>query len=168
MSSSRTAQRRPSRGHWERRVPSLRAPKAGLDARLRAFFLTCLLFIVTLGVGWMVWSIIEWRHGRTVSFRLTGLRVVRRADGRAVGLGRSLLRNALLCTVLLLPTIIVCVLLAVAFVMGASPPNDLLTKARSAPWDVLTGTEVLDERRQTAGLSVFVPGSTASNEVSMN
>jgi hypothetical protein len=52
--------------------------------------------------------------------------------------------------------------------MGASPPTDLLTKARLAPWDLLTGTEVLDERSQITGLSVFAPGSTAENHISMN
>jgi hypothetical protein len=168
MSSSHTAQRGASRGHPVPPVPRLRAPTASVNARFRAFFLTCLLVVVTLVVGWLVWSIVEWRHGRTVSYRLTGLRVVRRADGRAIGLGRSVLRNAVLCTLLLVPTILVCVLLAVVFFMGASPPEDLLTRARSAPWDLITGTEVLDERSQIAGLSVFTPGRVARSGVSMN
>jgi RDD family len=168
MSAPRTVQRRASRGDWQPGVPNLRAPDASVNARFRAFFLTCLLFVATLGVGWMVWSVVEWRHGRTVSYRITGLRVVRRADARPVGLGRSLLRNALLCTVLLVPTIIVCVLLGVVFLMGASPPNDLLTKPRTAPWDWLTATEVLDERGQIAGLTVFTPERIGGNEVSMN
>ena len=128
MSSSRTALRRSSRGSWASRPPILRAPDARVTARLRAFALTCLLVVITLGVGWMVWSVVEWRHGRTVSYRLTGLRVVSRTDGRPIGLGRSVLRNAVCCTILLIPTIAFCVVLAVAFVMGASPPNDLLTK----------------------------------------
>ena len=168
MSSSRIAQRRPSRGHPQPKVPSLRAPDASVNARFHAFFLTCFLFVVTLGVGWMVWSLVEWRHGRTVSYRFTGLRVVRRADGRPVGLGRSIIRNGVCCTVLLVPTIAACALLGVVFLMGASPPNDLLTKARFAPWDLLTGTEVLDERRQMTGLSVFTPGGTVENRISMN
>jgi RDD family len=168
MSPSRTAQRRSSRGHFEDRVPSLRAPLASENARLRAFFLTCLLFVATLGVGWMAWSIVEWRHGRTVSYRLLGLRVVRRGDARPVGFIRSFFRNGVLCTVLLIPTIIACVLLAVVFFMGASPPDDLLTKARSAPWDLLTRTEVLDERSQIAGLTIFTPATIAHNRVDMN
>ena len=47
--------------------------------------------------------------------------------------------------VLLLPTLVACSLLAVAFVMGASPPDGLLRQPRAAPWDVLTRTEVVDE-----------------------
>jgi hypothetical protein len=77
---------------------------------------------------------------------LTGLRVVRQSDSRPIGLCRSIVRNAICCTLLLVPTIIVCAVLALAFVMGASPPDDLLKKARRAPWDVLTGTKVLDQR----------------------
>ncbi len=169
MSSSRIVQRRPSRRSWASRPPNLRAPDAGVNARLRAFALTCLLVVITLGVGWIVWSIVEWRHGRTASYRITGLRVVSRADGRPIGLTRSLLRNAVFCTILLIPTIAACVVLAVAFVMGASPPNDLLTRPRLAPWDLLTGTEVLDERSQVTALSAFTPQhAPPSDSASMN
>jgi uncharacterized RDD family membrane protein YckC len=161
MRSSRIAQQRFAGANWAPRPANLRAPEASLSVRLRAFALTCLLFVVTLGVGWLVWSVLEWRHGRTVSYHFTGLRVVASADGRRIGLARSVLRNALCCTVLLIPTVLVCVLLAVAFVMGASPPSDLLTKARRAPWDILTGTDVLDERSQAAGLAPFAPEPSA-------
>jgi hypothetical protein len=127
-----------------------RPPAAGFGLRVKAFGLTLLLIVVTLGVGWMVWSVVEWRHGRTASYRLTGLRVVRRSDGTPIGLGRSIVRNALCCTLLLIPTLLVCVLSAFAFVMGASPPNGLLRQPRSAPWDLLTDTRVVDERSRAA------------------
>lgn len=169
MSSSRIAHRRPSRRSWASRPPNLRAPAASVNARLRAFALTCLLFVITLAIGWLVWSVVEWRHGRTVSYRMTGLRVVSRTDGRPIGLTRSLVRNAVCCTILLIPTIAVCLVLALAFVMGASPPNDLLTKARSAPWDLLTATEVLDERSKITALSTFTPQQAPRGDsVSMN
>ncbi len=168
MSSSRIVQRRTSRSNWEPRTPNLRAPGASTGARLRALSLTCLFFVVTLGIGWTVWTVLEWRHGRTASYRLTGLRVVRRRDGRPIGLARSFLRNGICCVVLLIPTVIVCLMLAIAFVMGASPPNDLLSKPRFAPWDLLTGTEVLDERSRVVRLSNFAPGSPVDERVSMN
>ena len=66
---------------------------AGLGRRIKALLLTALLVVVTLGVGWLVWSVVEWRRGRTASFRLTDLRVVRRSDGRPIGLARSLRRT---------------------------------------------------------------------------
>jgi hypothetical protein len=108
--------------------------------------ITVALVVATLGVGWLVWSVFEWRHGRTASYRLTGLRVVRRSSGQPIGLCRSVVRNAVCCTLLLVPVIVACVLIGFAFVMGASPPNDLLRKPRRAPWDILTDTEVLNER----------------------
>ena len=119
---------------------------AGLGRRIKALLLTMLLVCVTLVVGWLVWSVVEWRRGSTASFRLTGLRVVRRSDGRPIGMVRSILRNAICCTLLLVPTIVACCLLALAFVMGASPPDRLLLEPRTAPWDLLTRTEVVSER----------------------
>jgi hypothetical protein len=123
-------------------------PGASLGVRIKALMLTFVLIVVTLGVGWMVWSIVEWRHGRTVSFKLMGLRVVRTSGGRPIGLATSLLRNALLCSVLFVPTMVTCIVVALAFVMGASPPEDLLSKPRNAPWDRLTKTTVVQERRR--------------------
>jgi len=72
------------------------------------------------------------------------LRVVRRFDGRPIGLGRSVLREAC-CALLLVPTLVACCFLALGFVMGASPPEGLFGQSRRAPWDVLTRTAVVDE-----------------------
>lgn len=146
-------------------------PEASFGVRIKALLFTLLLIVVTLGVGWLAWSVVEWRHGRTVSFKLMGLRVVRASDGRPIGLGLSLLRNALLCTVLLIPTVLTCIVLALAFVMGASPPEGLLTKPRHAPWDRLTKTTVVQERRRSFSRGKYAPLSEwppANEPVSMN
>ena len=146
-------------------------PAASFGVRIKALLLTFCLVLATLGVGWLLWSVLEWRRGSTASFRLTGLRVVRRSDGTPIGLGRSLVRNALLCTVLLIPTIFACIVIAFTFVMGASPPNDLFSKPRHAPWDRLSWTTVVQERRRPfsrgkyARLSEWPP---ANEPVSLN
>lgn len=146
-------------------------PAASFGARIKALLLTFCLVVATLGVGWLLWSVLEWRRGRTASFHVTGLRVVRQSDGSPIGLGLSILRNAILCSVLLLPTMVACVVIALAFVMGASPPNDLFSKPRNAPWDRLTKTMVVQERRRPfsrgkyAHLSEWPP---ANEPVSLN
>lgn len=146
-------------------------PEASFGTRIKALLLTLCLVVATLGVGWLLWSIAEWRQGRTVSYRLLGLRVVRRSDGTPVGLGRSIMRNAVLCTILLPPTMLLCVVIAIAFVMGASPPDDLFSKPRATPWDSLTKTMVVQQPRRRfsrgkyAHLSEWPP---ANEPVSMN
>jgi hypothetical protein len=133
-------------------------PAAGLGRRIEAVALTVVLLIVTLVVGWLVWSVFEWRHGRTPSYRLLGLRVVRRSDERPIGLGRSLLRSGICCPVMVVPTILIGGLVGLCFAFGASPPDGLLRQPRSAPWDLVTATTVLDERAQPSGK----PATTAA------
>lgn len=121
-------------------------PAASLGRRIEALALTVLLLIVTLVIGWLVWSVFEWRHGRTPSYRLLGLRVVTRTDERPIGVGRSFLRSGVCCPVMVVPTVVIGGLVGLCFAMGASPPDGLLTQPRTAPWDFVTATKVLDAR----------------------
>jgi hypothetical protein len=122
------------------------------------FCSTCTLFYTAQWVG-ALWQrsltdsehvlvvsvgVIEWRSGRTPGYRRADLRVVRRSDGRPIGLGRSLLREVC-CALLLLPTLVACCFLALGLVMGASPPGGMFAQSRHAPWDLLTRTEVVNE-----------------------
>jgi hypothetical protein len=120
---------------------------ASFGKRIEALALTPLLFVITLGFGWMVWSVFEWRNGRTPSYRLLRLHVVRLSDGQPIRLGRSIVRSGI-CCLLLLPTIVVCAIVGVCFVFGASAPDDLFSDPRRAPWDHLTNTKVTSERTE--------------------
>jgi hypothetical protein len=124
-----------------------RRPAASLGKRIEALALMPLLFVVTLGVGWLVWSVLEWRDGSTPSYRLLGLRVVRASDERPIRLARSLARSSI-CCLLVIPTVAICCVIGICFVFGASPPDDLFDHPRTAPWDYLTATKVTDERTQ--------------------
>jgi RDD family len=121
-------------------------PAASLGRRIGALALTVLLVVGTFVVGWLVWSVVEWRRGRTPSYRLLGLRVVRLTDRRPVGLARSFLRSGICCPVLVVPTVVVGTMILLCFAFGASPPDGLFSQPRRAPWDILTSTTVLDER----------------------
>ncbi len=77
----------------------------------------------------------------------------------------------MLCTVLLVPTMLIALMVAITFVMGASPPNDLFSKPRNAPWDRLMKTTVVQERRRrfSRGRYAHLSESPATSEpVSMN
>ena len=123
-------------------------PAASLGRRIEALALSVVLLVVTLVVGWLVWSVFEWRHSRTPSYRLLGLRVVRRVDERPIGLGRSFLRSGICCPVMVVPTVVIGGLIGLCFAFGASPPDGLLRQPRLAPWDLVTATMVLDARAQ--------------------
>ena len=149
-------------------LPPRASPPASTAARLEALGLTFVLIVCTLGVGWLIWSVVEWRKGRTASFHLRGLAVVCQSDGRPIGLCRSIVRNAICCTLLLVPTVIVCAVLALAFVMGASPPDGLMRQARRAPWDVLTGTKVVDQRARLVSSTARLPLDRWPEDVSVS
>jgi hypothetical protein len=122
-------------------------PVASVGRRLEALALAPLLLVVTLGLGWLVWCVVEWANGRTPSYRVLGLRVVRTSDEQPARLVRSFARS-MICLVLVVPTIVVCGVIGITFVFGASPPEDLFRRPRTAPWDHITATKVIDERTQ--------------------
>jgi hypothetical protein len=122
-------------------------PEASFGKRLEALALTPLLCVVTLGIGWMVWCVFEWRNGRTPSYRILRLHVVRLSDGQPIGLGRSIVRSGI-CCLLLVPTILVCAILGISFVFGASAPDNLFRDPRRAPWDHFTSTKVTSEQTE--------------------
>ena len=131
-------------------VMAKRQAAASLGKRIEALALTPILFVVTLGVGWLVWSVVEWCRGRTPSYRILGLRVVRMSDERPIGLARSLARWSI-CILLVVPMVVGCCVIGLSFVFGASAPDDLLRHPRRAPWDYLTATKVTDEGAQKGG-----------------
>jgi uncharacterized RDD family membrane protein YckC len=59
-----------------------------------AYTLAVLLFIVTLGIGYIIWSLVAWRHGQTPAQRLFHLRCWRPGTGRQASRSQMALRQA--------------------------------------------------------------------------
>lgn len=51
-------------------------PKASIQHRLGGFFLDLALALVTLGIGWIIWSLLIWREGLTPAKQILKMRVV--------------------------------------------------------------------------------------------
>ena len=61
--------------------------------RFGEYWLEALLFIVTLGIGFIIWSLIIWGRGQTPGKQILGMRVVRAGTGETATWGRMALRE---------------------------------------------------------------------------
>ena len=68
------------------------APLASQGRRLAGAVLDIALFVLTLGLGWVVWYLVAARNGQSPAKRLLGTRVIREDDSVAT-LGWMLIRD---------------------------------------------------------------------------
>jgi RDD family len=66
---------------------------ASVGRRIGAFFLSILLSVVTLGIGYIIWGLIAWSKGRGPTQQVLGMRCWRPADNRVAGWPAMALRN---------------------------------------------------------------------------
>jgi uncharacterized RDD family membrane protein YckC len=66
---------------------------ASVGRRIGAYFLTIPLFIGTLGIGYVIWSLMVWGNGQTPSLQVLGLRVWRPETNRVAGFWFMALRE---------------------------------------------------------------------------
>ena len=66
---------------------------ASRGRRVGAFFLSILLSIVTLGIGYLIWGLIVWGKGTSPALQVLGMRAWKPADGRPATWGTMALRN---------------------------------------------------------------------------
>jgi uncharacterized RDD family membrane protein YckC len=69
------------------------AQPAGRWRVCAAYALAVLLFAVTLGVGYLIWSLVTWDQGQTPAQRIFGLRCWHPQTSRFAGRGRMALRQ---------------------------------------------------------------------------
>ncbi|HET9559115.1 MAG TPA: RDD family protein, partial [Actinomycetota bacterium] len=62
-------------------------------ARLGSSLIDLVLIIVTLVIGWLIWTLIVWSKGQTPGKQICGQRVVMKRTGRAATWGEMALRD---------------------------------------------------------------------------
>src|SRR4051794_32314530 len=69
------------------------APLASAWIRIEEAVVEVLLFVCTLGIGWLVWWIVAWGRGDSPAKQVLALRVVRASDRQLPGFGKMALRE---------------------------------------------------------------------------
>jgi uncharacterized paraquat-inducible protein A len=120
-------------------------PTVGLASawrRLGAHLLDLALMMLTLMVGWVIWSAIVWARGQTPGKQLLGMRVVGVESRRRAGWGRMCLRE--------LPCKLVIGLAAIIVPFGVVLYFWLVWDAREQElWDKMAGTVVVNDPLDT-------------------
>lgn len=68
-------------------------PLATPAVRLGAFLLEMLFIVVTLGIGWIVWSLVAWGKGTTPGHQVVRLYIVDDKSGKTATWGHTALRE---------------------------------------------------------------------------
>ncbi len=104
--------------------------------RAKAQALDLLLIVLTVGVGWSLWSLVAWRHGQTPAKRLMGMRCIDTRAGAAARFGTMARREVALKWV---PAVVT---LGVAYGVGGAVACG---ERREALWDKGAKTIVVDD-----------------------
>lgn len=112
------------------------APVSSAGKRLGAYFLDGLLVLVTLIIGWLIWSLVVWGKGQTPGKALLGMRCVKKDTGRVATFGTMALRELVGKGLLGSVTFGITNLVSCFMVLGAE---------HSSVWDKVAGTVVVDD-----------------------
>jgi uncharacterized RDD family membrane protein YckC len=115
---------------------------AGVGRRIGAYFLSILLFIVTLGIGYVIWGLILWPRGQTPTFQVLKMRCFRPETNQVASFGWMALREII--------GRLVDGILGI-FTGIASFVLMLVTRERRALHDMIAGTVVLYDPNKVLG-----------------
>jgi uncharacterized RDD family membrane protein YckC len=90
-----------SNDSWSGTVPTYGANDsnwklASFQHRLGALALDCALYVVTLGIGWVIWSLVVWGQGQTPGKKILKIRVYAADTQRAATWGHMAIREFLI------------------------------------------------------------------------
>ena len=149
MLHASSTQRAPGTVEGRPMLPELRRQVNGLAgialtnpwARLDSWLIDVLLLIVTLFIGWLVWTLIVWSKGQTPGKQICGQRVVMKSTGRAATWGEMALRDFVIRTLAIgiLGQITCGIFTIVSTFMIFSTYHETM-------WDKWAGTLVVDDR----------------------
>jgi uncharacterized RDD family membrane protein YckC len=66
---------------------------ASAGRRIGAYFLSIPLFIVTLGIGYIIWGLVIWANGQTPALQVLGMRCLKRETHHVATWGTMALRE---------------------------------------------------------------------------
>ena len=69
---------------------------ASFQHRLGAIVLDATLMVITLGIGWLIWSFIVWGEGQTPAKKILKLRTINFTNGRPATWGHMGIREGLI------------------------------------------------------------------------
>jgi uncharacterized RDD family membrane protein YckC len=115
---------------------------AGQGRRIAAGFLSPVLFLVTLGIGWLIWGLVVWGRGQTPALQVLGMRCWRPGEDRVAGWGWMALRNIVGRFV---EGILNIISLLVSFILMLATPK------RQSLHDLIGGTVVLHDPNGVLG-----------------
>jgi uncharacterized RDD family membrane protein YckC len=107
--------------------------------RLGAHLLDGLLMLVTLFVGWLVWSLFTWRKGQSPAKAMVGFHVTEKATGSAASWGRMFVREVLVRG-LVIGMLLGLLTLGIAGFVGTLM---IFSAYRETLWDKMAGTLVV-------------------------
>lgn len=107
--------------------------------RFGGYLLEGLLFVCTLGIGWIIWTLVAWAHGQTPAKQMLGMRVVRLDTRAHAGWGRMFLRD-------FVGKLLVSLTFGLLFIGGVIADCWLLwDKDKQELWDKIAGTVVVND-----------------------
>lgn len=108
----------------------------GNGVRFGALMLDSLLFVVTCGIGWLIWDIVLWQQSTSPAKKMLKLKIVDINTGAPASMVQMLLREGLGKIVLSAITCIVGIVSAILI---------LVVPSRQGVWDFIAKTTVIRE-----------------------